>query len=432
MEEFKLDKVFDAASARQDKMELDIGEWFIQSTDSEMSGFIRYLGSKEKSSARERYRAFQVDNYVSDISTKKLAILRPKSGRGYLENAPLFTGHLVIKKTASSNTVDSYKLTLKLKINPTRFCAYQSVPIHKKVNGNTERSLLSTSNLFATQDRISHANERTLDGKDNLFLKPVSKLNGSDLLWAQNIKRYITSIIDYLNAEINTYSSGYFLLWGHDYYFSLKTIETYWDMRCSNPVGKIKALEDNFLTMGNNASVSYYTDAGKIIEGSSLALVAEFRSKERLKLYAKTNKRIRLEVEYKYNQNASLAEGGTYTTRSLDNLISMIYFASSQSAKLANTFFTSLHEYSKYPNIPQESALTFIQLLYRKIGDIKLAEETLVLLTPSGGLSTSNLNPDLRKALKPLVSAGLIVREGRPINRYLVAPRFMSAVQEIK
>jgi hypothetical protein len=184
--------------------------------------------------------------------------------------------------------------------------------------------------------------------------------------------------------------------------------------------------------MGNNASVSYYTDAGKIIEGSSLALEAEFRSKERLKLYAKTNKRIRLEVEYKYNQNASLAEGGTYTTRSLDNLISMIYFASSQSAKLANNFFTSLYEYSKYPNIPQESALTFIQLLYRKIGDIKLAEEALVLLTPSGGLSTSNLNPDLRKALKPLVSAGLIVREGRPINRYLVAPRFMNAVQEIK
>jgi hypothetical protein len=429
MEEFNLDSVLSAEDARHDKIQLDIGEWFISSIDIEMAGFIQYLGSDDRSTSRNKYRAFQVDNYVNDFTAKRLSILSPKSGRGELDNAPLFSGQLIIRKMPTSGNIDNYALKLKLQINPTRFCVYQPLPLRRRNENSIQRVPSNPSVLFAKQDCFSHANERTLDNKDNALLKPVSKINGSRELYQQNVRRYIESIKNYIDIEIADYNSLSLELMDYQERYSLKTIETYWDIRCDNPTLTIGSLRRDFLALGNNTSVSYYSDAGELTEGSSLALRAEFRTKERLKLYAKTNKRIRLEIEHKYNQNASLTENRSYTAGGVDELITMINYASHESTRLANNFLSSLSEYSNYPDILRESALIFIQILYRQIGNIVIAEDILSSLVSSGGIPTSNLNSDFKQVLDSLVTAGLVERKGRPINRYLISPRFASSVQ---
>jgi hypothetical protein len=191
MEEFNLDSVLSAEDARHDKIQLDIGEWFISSIDIEMAGFIQYLGSDDRSTSRNKYRAFQVDNYVNDFTAKRLSILSPKSGRGELDNAPLFSGQLIIRKMPTSGNIDNYALKLKLQINPTRFCVYQPLPLRRRNENSIQRVPSNPSVLFAKQDCFSHANERTLDNKDNALLKPVSKINGSRELYQQNVRRYI-------------------------------------------------------------------------------------------------------------------------------------------------------------------------------------------------------------------------------------------------
>jgi len=421
-----LDTVFNANDAKQDKIELDIGEWFVQAIDSEMTGFIHCLGSQERDQAHSPYRAFQADNHLNSPTIKRLQILKPKYGRGLLDNAPLFGGYLEVRKVAATEQQDSYVLKLKLRINPTRFCAYQPTPSRVRHNNKIERRLAESFVLFAKQDRISHATERTLDYKDNALLKPVSKLNGSRDLWQQNLERYISSISAYLSNEINEYRSGGFTLRAFEPYYSLKSIETYWDIKCDNPVVTIKSLESDFLTLGNNTSTSYYNDAGALTEGSAIALRAEFKTGQRLKLYAKTNKRIRVEIEHKYSQNPSLAEKRTYTATNIDDLLSMVNFASYESSRLANNFISSLSKYSNHADILNGNALTFIQMIYRQLNDIELAEEVSSLLTVSGGVPTGSAKGKYKKALEDLMSAGIIIRKGRPDNRYVIAPRFAS------
>jgi hypothetical protein len=343
-----------------------------------------------------------------------------------LDNAPLFGGYLEVRKIAATEQLDSYILKLRLRINPTRFCAYQPTPSRVKRDNKIERRLAESFVLFAKQDRISHATERTLDYKDNALLKPVSKLNGSRGLWQQNLERYISLISDYLSNEIDEYHSGGFILQGFESYYSLKSIETYWDIKCDNPITTIKSLERDFLTLGNNTSTSYYNDAGTLTEGSAITLRAEFKTKQRLKLYAKTNKRVRVEIEHKYNQNPALTENRTYTATSLEDLISLINFASHESSELANKFLSSLSEYSNHPSILSGNPLTFIQMIYRHLNDIELAEEISSLLTVSGGVPTGSAKGRYKEAFEKLILAGIIVRKGRPINRYVIAPRFAS------
>ncbi|XPF94269.1 hypothetical protein ACM9HF_20010 [Colwellia sp. RE-S-Sl-9] len=421
-----LDTTLSVDDAKQDKIELDVGEWFIQAIDSEMAGFIQCLGSQDRSQSQSPHRAFQSDNYLSSPAIKRLQILKPKYGRGLLDNAPLFGGYLEVRKITATEQLDSYILKLRLRINPTRFCVYQPTPLRVKHNNKIERILTESFVLFAKQDRISHASERTLDYKDNALLKPVSKLNGSRGLWQQNLERYISSISDYLSNEINEYHSGGFALRGFEPYYSLKSIETYWDIKCDNPVATVKSLERDFLSLGNNTSTSYYNDAGTLTEGSAIALRAEFKTKQRLKLYAKTNKRVRIEIEHKYSQNPALTENRTYTATSLEGLIGLINFASHESFELADKFLASLSEYSNHPTILSGNPLTFIQMIYRHLNDIELAEEISSLLTVSGGVPTGSTKGRYKEAFEKLILPGVIVRKGRPINRYVIAPRFAS------
>lgn len=104
----------------------------------------------------------------------------------------------------------------------------------------------------------------------------------------------------------------------------------------------------------------------------------------------------------------------------------MINFALHESFWFANNFFSSLSEYCNHPNILSGNPLTLIQMIYRQLNGIGLAEEVSSLLTVSGGVPTKSTKGKYKKAFEDLVPAGVIIRKGRPDNRYVIASRLAS------
>src|SRR5690606_25849250 len=91
---------------------------------------------------------------------------------------------------------------------------------------------------------------------------------------------------------------------------SLQTIETYWDLKETDPVATVAALEKPFRSLGNNSSIQWYTlpDRSKLNSISSGIVIGDHDNSPiikirvakntEIKIYAKTRSSIRFEVTH--------------------------------------------------------------------------------------------------------------------------------------
>jgi len=415
-------------NVRQDKVEITIGRWIVGSVDTEMTGFLQYLGSDEAHYRRHIYRAFQSDDRISPVTAYNLKVLSSRRGRTHAQMAPLFAGNLNVRRMRELDNYEQYSLRLKLSINPTRFCVYQETPYRTRSLG---RQISGSTQLFATQNRTSYKSEHSLDGNDNVILRPGAEINASHQFWEQNFRRYISEIETYFNEELASYISDGFRLLDFENTYIVKRLENYWDIQVNDAVAFVKSLEPTFIALSNDSSISIYSDADLFHEGSAICLRGKFRSGERLKIYAKTNNRVRIEVEHRYDSNPNLSESRTYSRQGLDDLFEFFSGAATSSTHLATEFWQTIRRHASLSETGSGSALYFVRELYSVVGDIELAGEILSLMVNQGGVPTNRLTPEMKAAFRSLTTAGLTERHGRPLNRYVIAPRFQASLSHL-
>lgn len=416
------------SNVRQDKVELSIGEWTVDAIDSEMTGFLRYLGDREAHQRRNVHSAFQLDARIGQNESRvRVAVLSSKRGRGYREMAPLFGGYLNAKRISQSEGNDRYVLSLKLSVNPTRFCVYQPTPYRTEVGG--ERQLPIQPVLFATQDSTSYKGEESLDNNDNVILSPPARLNASNNFWERNFQRYLTGIVNYIDEELIAYLSQGFTVRNFEERYSLRYVENYWDIPCDDAVELVHRFLPSFSALANNSSLQFYPVNGVSIDQTSPSLKGEFRNGEKLKIYAKTPQRIRVEVEHTPPKNPSLMPERRYSTTDLSQLFFLFNSLSQDAHSLTDTFVRALWEHSSLANLTPSSGLHFIREFYSSVDDSQLANQLITLFSTQGGISSSSISNEWRDTLNDLCGLGLVERKGRPINKYVVAPRFLRAIQ---
>lgn len=410
-----------AASAKQDKIELTIGDWFVHTIDATMSAFITHLGSVDISE-----RAFHSsDNHMVQVHRNaSVKILSSQTSRNRFK--PLFSGQLKIIKISDNQ----YRLRLHLSINPTRFCCYQPAPI---AIGTRRRLILSPNTVLFTQLKtIVHESERSLDRNDNVALTPQAKQNCHPSLYQHNFRKYIQSINHYMHNLLESFSSynqGIFT-YNVEPYYSLKSLETYWEVEDENSTPTVKFLEDEFRRITSNNSVREYASSETTRDFDAVSLSSNLRAGERIKIYAKTNKRIRIEISHKLKENPSLMNGA-YTCENIDRLFEMIDTLAVRALTEANRVLIELNRTIRTPRISHCSAMTFVIMLYKTVGEIDLAEEILQELAFLSGINRKKQDPQKIQALNNLVSAGVLIYHKRPICRYTLSPRFSSAVTQL-
>lgn len=427
MQEFNLRAplALEADSAIQDKIELYLGEWIIHSIDDFISGFIGHLGRDDRSESNNPYRAFQ--NSQDIIFTGSYRFIKTLSGDiTRNRNTPIFSGKLKISRRPNSY----FKLGLYLSINPTRFCNYQHPLI--RVRSNPSRHLSPHINLFHREKIIRAGDEFSLDQKDNVLFTINQKHNAAAGFYEPNLRRYIQSIINYIDSELYEYRDYCRLpsTISFDEIYSIKKIENYWEFADSTPIEKIRMLEPYFRSISSNSLVSEYPNIHVETQYSSLGLRCDIRSGERLKIYAKTNKRIRIEVEHNYSKNVNLTENRSVTANSIDQLIRFIHHSQRESSQSASQFIHCLRGLVRQSNILELSPFKYIASFYRAVGDIQLAEELLGLLRSHGGIPRRMLSEDMLQVMERVKSCGLVQYYSRPIYRYVIPPRYLNRIEE--
>ena len=415
----------------EDKIELIVGNWQVQCVDVDFESFLRSLSSRsEMGDASFNFPACEFRNIGNSWSRKSVKILSPKLGRGLRSNAPLFSGKIQVNRVGNQNDFngDSFRISLALSINPTRFCQYQH-PIPNSLPRNLQRVV-----LFATQDKTHSGTgddyEFSLDASDNVLLEPSAKTHAA--LWVTNLRRYIKSIENYFNdrlEQFRTITPG-FTHRRPETSYSLRSIESYFEVKDESPIATVKQISQAFWALGNNTSESQYPVANNLsIDGYSTALRTNFRDGEAFKVYAKTNKRIRLEVSRRHYENPNLMPNRAYRVNSLVDLISLIRYSSQLARESALGFLEHLDRYILNPQHSPYNAWRFLSAVLRVIPDSSSAHLLLdMLIGGGGGIKSSMVPAELKSDLKSLVNAGVIEYRGRPILRYVIAPRYQSVI----
>jgi hypothetical protein len=431
MEEFSLDARVGEQDAKEDKITLTIGPWYVRATALQMSKFVVWLTDPCRSHSTHNHIAYQkVSSSSADTVYWNLKILHPKQGRGYKESAPLFTGSLSIKHGKDG----LYLFVLKLNINPTRFCVYQEGFVRSRED--RKHRLSNRIVLFAKQNvnQCKASDEATLDGADNCLLSSLARNHGSLRLYRENFVRYIKSITDYLERDIYDFQSPDFQLAGKNISYSVQSIEIYWEFSSDAPTLHLKSLEFPFKAISHELKTKDYKNNGvgnfELGQDGLTPTYKHYRSKsESIKIYAKTNKRIRFEYEYKFNKTSYAKKKYGATPKSIEELISLIEKLANNSANEINTLIEKLKKYITKEDVHKISAINFIRNIYKYSENVTYAEMILIGIAGNGGISSGTHLKYLVPSLNDLVKRGILCKQEGGKSRYIPSAAYKEAFE---
>lgn len=408
-------------NSRQDKIEIHIGFWTIAATDQTIAEFMNFLGREERSSSPHPQRLFQATNanMFTIGSSGRLKILSNDDGI-----RTLISGQLKIYRRPSQR----FELVLQISINPTRFCVYQ--PRRRIRNGIAPETFIA----LATNQYVNrHDDEYTLDRKDNVLLSPAALHNASHLNYGRNFRRYIQTIIDYIDSEISEFRSENITLsrLGFDAEYVLRSVENYWEFSDENPILTIKQMESSFRHLANSSLISEFSGIHLETNLSAIGLRADLRAGERIKIYAKTNKRIRVEIEHKYKANPSLAENRRMTTNSIEELWEKIIESATIASTQVDLFINRLRQITASSQLYSFKAINFITALYETIDNIAEAKNILSQFLASSGIPRASLTEQQRLMMDRLITRRLVEYRGRPFSRYYIHSYYAQSVAQV-
>ena len=292
-------------TGRQDKVEISIGSWSIPVVHLEEDVFfiLTRLGAPPPVNRNTRTREehgegygwiFNTVNpgrpkekYLVDVRKEPLSIV----GRSERVAAPLFSGKC--DWSVRQNEGD-YPFVLKgrlhLEINPTRFLRHR--PVAKPLPRGAQQHL----SLPTPRD-----GEVCYDGNDNWFpiLREIQR-HITPEKWNGQLSRYLAAIEQSFQAELERVCAHERTPIIRFPEYSIGRTETYWEWLSLDPISMVKSLEPYLASFsGRFRGKRTYEAIESFQEGDAVILRIQTAPGEWLKIYAKTNKRIRIEVQHK-------------------------------------------------------------------------------------------------------------------------------------
>lgn len=398
-----------ADTAKHDKIDIIIGNWYISTVDTYISAFIQLLVNRNVGIFHNHQVMVQVGSYTTvDILSQNL-IQSPI--------APLISGSLKIYGQGSR-----YKLQLHLSINPTRYCCYQPTPIrNQRVNGIPA---LHPPILIRPVKTNRTDEEYSLDGNDNVSLTTPAKINCRRVIYGAHLSNYLNSIESLVDSTLSQINPGDGFIVERDIYYSLQRIEVYWEISAQSPYDLLNNIEKIIASISNEGESRTFARRADVEQSfESKALSFEARSHQRVKIYTKTNKRIRIEVSSDFKRNPAL-RGGTYTFQSRTSLLDAMHMTCFENAISVNNVIAEISPRLQQHSRHRSDLLYLITSLYKAIGDIQQAEEILRALSTTNGIPRRGQCREKLMLLNRLVNQGLLAYIPNPFCRFTVHPRF--------
>jgi hypothetical protein len=426
-----------AQEGRQDKMELSLPFGQLVGTQGCIDAMRRDLGCPSKlDRARLTESDLQGHGWIfnrpqqSRTARKPLSIRQGAcalSGGDSLE-WPLFSGEMTFsnyyKRNAGAQTAS--KLRMSLRLNPTRFAHYQRPTFRAGgASGEMNQLIFKHRSLPASFD-----GEYSLDERDNWVQDSelrASFFHASN--WSRFVRNYIVGTLEAIRAEMCRTSCLNDVFWNEEAVgkLSLLEVETYWEFSTPEPLKTVSDCERLLRAFSENQKTKRFFKTiaeGKVIHNSR-SFSVKVRTGVELVIYAKTNRRVRMEVRHRLNKSPAVI-GGSYVAAGVRQLRLWLSMIQDDAAKIVNQAFHFMRGRNTFP----ENSVSVGRLLFDMVRAIGTSEEagTLLSMLLQNGLIVTDGH--LKTHVHALRDAGIIVAQLKNRRRcYVIAKRYMRALE---
>ena len=428
---FSFDEVVSANAGRQDKIEIAVEHGFIMDNAEDVGMFLHYLGSPPVAQARTAPGAFGriFNRRRSGIPPFRTQEIRVRSTASQPLPPPLFSGFMKIINRRESPSI--WMLHSLLSLNLTRFVRHQAIP------RPATRLLQDRPNiLYGFYERnlpLDHEDEFPLVDSDNWI--PDDRLwshLAAPRLWPRHLRAFLTGAATEVHNDLLRAAEHATLViqQSHQNPFSMYSVETYWEFYEYDPIRAVRALEPLLETYAAAAVDAW--DAPRHVRQerpeNSRRLSIRTHTGETLKIYAKTNRRVRFEITHELSGNRPyrLSEGG-HTFPVIEGAIPLLNHLAGVAAERVNDVLRHFRLHASAPNT-QHTVLKFIFDVQAAFDDPNKAFQLLQILTHNGSLVVGR-GTVFRTELRRLHSRGVLYRSHR---RYSVTPPYRQALANMQ
>jgi hypothetical protein len=437
---------------RQDGLKIDIGSWYVQGISNQLNAFIDLIGPAIPSTTNnQQWRHLLTTLPVADLEAEYFGWIfnRKAAPRGHDEmliqggdgqrppeaETPLAKGRVEIWKAepfthrTRGNDNDilpetvGKRLVLKLFANPTRFVRHQRVPL-ESTSLPPDQWDLGIPN-FRARERIRRRQvsaespysrtEFALDDNDNVLIGPRLLAFARPEAWQMHLRRYFDAIESEAEDEFYRASQHLGIPLARDPLYIPRVVETYFEFEAPNAVRTVQQLRPILESLPNSARTRgfrvEYAECGTVVDSQRILLGFAFGRE--IRVYAKTNRRIRFEVCHKTDASSvkrllSSAEGGTrITTSNRDELFGWLNILAHDAARLINDLMTAIE------NMNGSAALTvgpldLIGEVYDIVANRHRAKAILAVLVTNGCLRAGREGSDFLPEIRQLRRRGIL------------------------
>lgn len=332
IQDFDLGNVIvSSETGRTDRIKVNMSLKTIQGGIFDIDKLRRYLGSK----------TCYPDNNLLFIEPKQHGAFRPAmevrvnafyQGKRDPNSNPLFRGNLHFFNQGSVRD-KAFLLSFYLDANLSLLARMQGTPQN-----------LNSLKICGAVPPACSTGEQSRDGKDNWILTGKQDTLFASERWGKFTEDALsgirTRVVDAITEARDAIAKDVFFSGESAATFSPEYLETYWEFVCKNPVATVRNLIE---PLTDFAKTIHVTSLRESREGNCHSLSLEIKAGTYLRIYAKTDMRLRFEVAHNLRKNPRLLErkpaGGSKMTQarkvsSIEELTALLEILRKDAAKI--------------------------------------------------------------------------------------------------
>lgn len=431
---FSFEATVSAEDARQDKLQFEIDHGTSHDEEEDVALFLHFLGSPPRHSEDDAAAFGRVFNRPRRQQAPFLyQTIRERALRGIvMQPPPLFSGLLNVIGTGANGSFPPWHFSTLLSLNPTRFVRHQEFPRPaRRLLGDFPRG---QANLYRRDVPPIHDGEFALMESDNWIPNDrLWSLFASRRFWQTHLRRCLVGATEEVENEIQRVAELLRIRFAAPprNRFNLHSVETYFEFSCSHPIGTVLGMGRLLRSFAASrmSSQSYRAPITHEAIENSHCFSIRTRRGETLKIYAKTNRRIRFEVTHNLRAGEFRLQDGGHTFPAIEGALPLLQTLATLAAERVNAV---LNHFRLHASAPEEnrSILEFIADVQAGCHSTEEAQTILEILASNSSLVSqgSALGAALRGTLHRLTRRGVLVSS---LGRYSVAPPYQQALETI-
>lgn len=322
-----------ASDAKQDKIDIVFGGWRHTGFESTAGVIAQSIAETEHIIAQgEAQRVFHRQftlpygaSYENTFRHDARSGRRAQRARNEY-GKPLLSGHIrhqclnpgSDRPEASDDSPEDfgpsrYAISAPLSVNPTR--SFNHYSREQMIALPDDAEAFSDAPLFSTRDAYTCGYEHALDNNDNVLVHPAHARRISASMWPIFRRHMIQCVDTYLSSLIESGTAVCGLepaSTTREETYQLRYVETYWEFQDHDPIMLAHSLRSRIRAIGTVVRETEHLEDVRIHETqhqNAVSYRVVLANGIELAVYAKTNKRIRLEVRHTMNDLTSGIDG---------------------------------------------------------------------------------------------------------------------------